>query len=115
MDQQHIFMLVWAVANIVTGLTYFHIPYEIRQWTKGTRFAGLAIFVPFLFIWFITGCGIHHLNMVNEHSDHHVITLRTLIVDCNMMFASLTTSWVLYHFRSKVRPILLKADTLFDD
>ena len=47
------------MVNIVTGLAYLGIPYEIWKWRKALS-SRAANYLSILFVAFITFCGLHH-------------------------------------------------------
>ncbi len=52
--------LLWCFANLITGLAYLAIPYEIWLWRKVLPFFSTNI-VGLGFVMFIVACGTHHL------------------------------------------------------
>jgi hypothetical protein len=56
--------IAWFLSNLITGLAYLWVCFEIGTWTAdlpnyGTGFRVLSR----LFQWFIGSCGVHHLVM----------------------------------------------------
>ena len=92
----------WFIANLLTGIAYFHIPYELVQWSKGVKSKGLH-YVGYLFTAFIVGCGTHHLVML-RHVYHHPVDVLQVSTDVFMATASVITSLTLI----KLRPALVK-------
>lgn len=93
------------MANIATGLAYFHIPFEIWMWTRGRDLKGLQ-YIAWLFVAFIVACGSHHLWMVGTSFHHHALGFGQVFIDSAMAVVSLACSYVLYSLRSKIRTAL---------
>lgn len=56
-------MALWCIANLMTFVAYFLIPWEIHSWGDALSFASTTL-IGRLFIWFIVLCGLSHLVMV---------------------------------------------------
>jgi hypothetical protein len=55
--------ILWCLANLVTSVSYFLIPNEIKYWRKSLPFDATAL-ISNLFIGFIAFCGLSHLAMI---------------------------------------------------
>lgn len=92
---------IWFLANLSTGVAYFHIPYEIWQWTRGgDQKRGFPV-VGWLFIAFILLCGLHHLMMLTV--EHHATPPRQVATDVAMAVVSVSVGWVLHFNRVPLR------------
>lgn len=54
---------LWCLANLVTSISYFLIPNEIKHWRRSMPFRATSTILN-LFIAFIASCGLSHLAML---------------------------------------------------
>jgi cobalamin biosynthesis protein CobD/CbiB len=97
-------VIIWFLANLLTGLSYLHIPYECWHWIKRRKIAGLEIIVA-MFMAFIVSCGLHHLVMLRGWAVHHVDALQ-LVTDSVMAIVSVTVAFALRNMRHKIRQVI---------
>ena len=55
--------VLWCLANFLTAVAYFLIPYELRAWRKALPFPATSL-IMMLFIGFIALCGASHFAML---------------------------------------------------
>ena len=89
---------IWAAANLLTGLAYVLIPYEIWHWYKETKDEALG-FVALIFALFIVSCGLHHLVMPFTHGHVAWVNLAT---DIPMALISVFAHLTLYRHRTQI-------------
>ena len=95
--------IAWFLSNLITGLGYFWVSYEIHGWTRDlpdrrTGFRTLArLFEVFIFV-----CGIHHLVMATLVWDHPT-PLYMVLTDMVVALSSGITAASLYLARDMVK------------
>lgn len=99
---------IWFFANLLTGLAYVYIAFEHVRWSKGRNLHGFR-YISIGYTAFVGLCGLHHLVMITM-AGHHPTPWHMVAVDLAMAFTSIFVAFVLYHFRRRIRDIVVKFD-----
>ncbi len=94
----------WFVANLVAGVCFIHITYELFQWCRGLGINGTVGLVAIV-LSFIVTCGPHHLAML-RFLGHHPVDALQLTFDLATMATALTASVALSANRRQIKTVI---------
>lgn len=103
-DPSEMKVILWGASNILAGLAFLHLPFEIWGWTRRLDVVGLAT-IAGLFATFIGLCGVHHVYMVIAFYGMHPVDAPMVAIDTTLAVGSCATSAVLARYRKSIRLI----------